>query len=247
MPPGGSDLHSPLGPFLAYDVREVRHSALRPALVVPGPLLLVPQAGVAHQQAGAVLPSREDAHAVREGFHSVDVDVGELRRFHGGMKGKDARLHPPGTGHVGDGQGAGDVAHGAVQPELAHHQTMAEPGEHPLPGSGYDADGYRQIIAAPALVQVGGGEVYDYLAARDMVLEGLQGGNGPEEALLDGRVGQSDEVDADAGHHVDLDCDGYRIYAYAFRTDDVYKHTENCFPRIWPAKRYIISKKMFLV
>ena len=38
-----------------------------------------------------------------------------------------------------------------------------------------------------------------------------------------------------------------RIYAYAFRTDDVYKHTENCFPRIWPAKRYIISKKMFLI
>ena len=86
-------------------------------------------------------------------------------------------------------------------------------------------------------MQVRRGEVDDYLTAGDMVLQGLKGGDGPQEAFLDGGVRQADQMDPDTGDHVHLHGDGDCVYADALRSDDVYKHVEKCFSLIWPAKR----------
>ena len=73
-------------------------------------------------------------------------------------------------------------------------------------------------------MQVRGREIDDYLAPRNPVSERLKGGDRPEKTLLDGGIGQSDEVDPYAEDHVHFDGDGYCIDPDALGSCDIYKH-----------------------
>ena len=88
------------------------------------------------------------------------------------------------------------------------------PGEHrPLERPGVDAlhrgenpHGDGQVEARALLAQVGGGKAHDHLAARHPLARVLEGGADALLALLDGVVGQADQVETQpAARNVDLD------------------------------------------
>ena len=64
-------------------------------------------------------------------------------------------------------------------------------------------------------MEIGGGQIDDNFPSRDAESLGLQGGDKAEQALLDGGVRQSDEVDADPAADLDLYQNGHRFDADA--------------------------------
>ena len=65
-------------------------------------------------------------------------------------------------------------------------------------------------------------EIDDYLPARDVESEGLQGSYRTEEALFDGHVDHADKMDPYSLGYVNFDGDRYRLYADAFGGDDIH-------------------------
>lgn len=79
-----------------------------------------------------------------------------------------------------------------------------------------------------------------------MVAQRLQGGYDAEQALLDGRVGQADEVDPDAAADVHLDGHGNGIDADAFRAVDLFKHIDLFYAKFGKALRHDRKKHIFV-
>ena len=137
---------------------------------MPRPLHFPPRAGIPNKQFPALFLTGKDANAVSERFYPINGDIGELSRLKGGMQGKDAGFHAPGTGHVDDRERSRDVTYRSIEAQLPHHEICPEVGKDALPGSGDDAQRDGQVIAASALVQVRGREIDDYLAPWNPVL-----------------------------------------------------------------------------
>ena len=85
-----------------------------------------------------------------QSLHRIDlhaVHQGGLRRIHAGHKDAAPAVLPR---QVRQRQHAADVAHGAVQTQLAHDECVVQVGEQ-LPRRGEDADGDGQVIGGPTL------------------------------------------------------------------------------------------------
>ena len=81
-------------------------------------------------------------------------------------------------------------------------------------------------------MHVGGREVYDDLLSRNPETEGLEGGDGPEQALLDRHVRKADQVDAYSRSYVDFHRNRHGFDADAFRRMDVYQHGASLLDRL---------------
>ena len=159
---------------------------------------------------------RQDFQHVVDRLDAEDLRVAAVGRFQGGTERQDAA--PPAGGHrqFRDRQGAGDLAHAPVQPQLPEDEVIAQAAELALPRGLDDAEGDREVIAAAALVEVGRGQVDDDFPAGDVKPLGLEGGDETEQAFLDGRIGQSHEVDAHAAADFNFYQNGNRLDADAF-------------------------------
>ena len=224
VPAGGGDLDAAFGAFLADDVGEV-HPGEGVWRSHPRAMDLAIARRVPDQQVAAVLAPLQDAHDRVQPVHAIDLHVLELSGLQGRIDGQDDALETRLPGHLGDGERARDRADAPVQAELAHQDEMARARQLALPGSGDDADGDRQVIAAAVLAQVRGREVDDDPLARNLESQGLQGRGRAQETLLDGRVGQSDQVDPDPPVDVDLDRHFDGVDPDAFRTVNVCQHS----------------------
>ena len=90
-----------------------------------------------------------------------------------------------------------------------------------MPGSRNYAHGYREVVSAPAFMDVGRGQVYHDFLSRDAEPAALEGCYGPEEAFLHGSVGEAHQMDADP--QGDVYFHGYRnrLDTYAFCAVDI--------------------------
>ena len=221
---GGGDLDAALGAFLADDVGEI-HPGAGARRGHPRAVDLAVAHRVPDQEVVAVLAPLQDAHDIVEPLHAIDLHVLEFRRLQGGIQGQDDPLVAGLAGHLGDGERPRHRPDAPVQAELSHQQEMPGARQFPLPGSGDDADGDRQVVAAAVLAQVGGGQVDDDPLAGNPESQRLQRRGRAQEALLDGRVGQSDQVDPDPPVDVDLHRHFDGVDPDAFRTVNVCQHS----------------------
>ena len=221
---GGGDLDAALGALLADDVREV-HPGEGARRRHPRSVHLAVARRVPDQQVVAVFAPLQDAHDRIQPVHAIDLHVLEFSGLQGRIDGQDDALEARLPGHLGDGERARDRADAPVQPELAHQDEMARARQLALRGGGDDADGDRQVVAAAVLAQVRGREVDDDPFAGNLESQGLQGRGRAQEALLDGRVGQPDQVDPDPPVDVDLDRHFDGVDPDAFRTVNVCQHS----------------------
>ena len=162
----------------------------------------------------------------------LDTEYREVIAF-GGLKGGTERQDASGysqTGHqVGERQSTLNLPHGAIQAELAHNQVFVKSRETLLLGSRKDADGDRQVIAAAVLPHIGRGQIDHDLLSRNPETQRLKGGDCPQKAFLDRRVGQADQMYSYSLCDVHLHGDGDCLDADALRPKNVYQHSLKSF------------------
>ena len=121
--------------------------------------------------------------------YAIDPDAAQLDRFAGRSLRKDATIQAQLLSQLGHRKGARDLPQATVQAEFAHDQVAVQIRQAGLLGSGNDAQGDGQIIAAALFVQVGRRQVDDNLFARHPEAFGMQGRYGAQETFLDSSVG----------------------------------------------------------
>ena len=162
-------------------------------------------------------------------FHDVNRLLERAHAVHGLPAGVCGFLRAPLRGDEGGfpcGYGrcrcAGDGTYGPVESEFAEHGEAPYVFEFLLARSCEYRERYGQVVSGPFLREFRRSEVDDYLPAGEAVPVGLQGGDGAEQRLLHGGVGEADEVYADAGvEHLGLYGDGGGF-------DAVYLHGVDC-------------------
>ena len=152
----------------------------------------------------------EELHHLREIVHAIDIQVVDHCRLHRIGARQDKAVQLQFAGQNRHGQRALDGPQTAVQRQFAHEHIAVQPlGRNLLVGS-HDADGQRQVIGRPFLLDVGGRHVHHHLFAREFVSRLLDGAAHTFGALLDGRVGQADDQEPrpPIDRHLNLDPDG---------------------------------------
>ena len=189
--------------FLAFDIFEI--DRIDPLLAgIEAQRILVARDGLPLAQVGG--QRRKRAHGI-----NVDpLDQGRLRRVAG--RHKEPLVSPLG-GHARHRQDAVDVAHAAIQAELAQNQRVVHVAKD-LVGGGQDAHGDGQVVGRPLLAQVGRGEVDGEAVRR--VIEPAVGKRGahPFATLAYGNIGQADQRHLfQAAGNIHLDVNGLGIEA----------------------------------
>ena len=216
--PGHRDLGSALGGLLPYYLREIHIVRFGPGFL-PGLVHLT----VPYQQVFPILPLQY-GNRLFQVVHPVYFGGTVFHGLQGRHRGKYAAVQAQGNGHFGVGQGPRHRTDGCIQAKFAHHQEMPQPRQLPLPRRGYDAQGYGQVVAAAALVQVGRGKVYHYLLPGDMEIPRLKGGHGAQQAFLHRRVRQPHQMYADSAVYLDLHFHRDGIYPDTLRSNNIYQH-----------------------
>ena len=103
------------------------------------------------------------------------------------------------------GQRPADRAERSVQRQLTHDHVALEGLCWDLPIGGEDAEGQRQIIGRALLPKVGRAHVDHEALAGELIAAGLDGGDDAVLTLLDGGIGEPDELEVAAGRAVDFD------------------------------------------
>ena len=219
---GGGNLQPPFGGALADYIGKIHRGGTgrvgtRKADVC-GALLhrKVPQ--------GPGVPVQQVQH-LGERAYGVHVDRGRIGRLQGRCLRQDTTPQAAVDGQLGHRQGSAHRPHPSVQAELPHNEVVPQGLEPPLPRRGYYPHGDGKVVAAAFFLHIGGSQVDNYLAARNMESAGLQGRYRTEETLLYGGIGKAYEVYSYAVRDFHLHHYREGLDAYAFCTVNLNEHT----------------------
>ena len=156
--------------------------------------------------------------------HGEDVDALDQRGFGRVAGGDEEAAEAQPVRHARHGQHAVDVAHAAIQAQLAQQERVVQLGGHLARGR-QDAQGNGQVVGRAFLAQVGRRQVDGETVLRIEEAAVGDGGAHALTALAHGGVGQADErhLFKTAGN-VDLDMDGLGIQPDHGTTVDLGKH-----------------------
>jgi hypothetical protein len=144
--------------------------------------------GPAHHLRALEVVGELDERAGRQ-----DLDVGARPGGFGAAGGGADQPVPPAVRRDRGRQDPGDGGDRAVEGELAEHREAREGVARDRPDRRHDADRDRQVVMAPLLGQVGGGEIDGDALHRDREARGDQGGAHPLARFGHRLVGQADE------------------------------------------------------
>ena len=227
VPPGRSDFHAPLGPFLAQDVGKVH--VLRPLGALPfQPQGLPVAGGVPDQEVRRIILLSQDTKHVVESLHSIYQRLVKVHCFQGRPFRQDDPLVAGTDGKFHHRQGSGYVTDASVQTQFAHNEVFLQPRQFFLPRGGNDSQGDGQVIPAALLVQIRRCQVDDNLLPRDSESLRLQGRHRPQQALFHGRIGQSHQMDSDSERDIHLHRDRNRLDSDTLRSMYIDQHTHFC-------------------
>ena len=159
--------------------------------------------------------------------HPVDPYAVDFGCLGCGLQRKDYASEAVPRRKLGVYERSRDVPHASVESQFSHYEVAAGVREYLLARCRDYPYGYGQVVAAAVLLHVRRREVYDYLPARNPEARRHQRGRGAQEAFLDGRVGEPDQVDSHPAVDVDLDGDFHRVYSYALCSFDMCEHLDN--------------------
>ena len=199
MAPGRGDLQAALDLLLTPDLGQVDPRA-RAVGLERG---LVGDVGAQGRAAVQV------AEQVAEAADRQDLHAADQRRLARVILRDEGAAHPTLTGERDHREDTVEVAHRAVEAELADdHRIVEARAGIELAGGQEDAEGDRQVVGGAALAQVGRGEVDGDVAVGEAGAGIAQGGAHALLRLLDGGVRQPDNEHAGlARADVDLDLD----------------------------------------
>ena len=134
VPACGCYFEPPLGPFLAYDIREIRNLGCS-RLLLPGGIAdkLVVEPCIPDQKIAAVLLLLEDTEDVGECLHPEYREPAALGR----LQGRPDRQDAPNPSHAGsevrERKGPRHFPDRSIQTQLPHYQVFPYPGQLLLP------------------------------------------------------------------------------------------------------------------
>ena len=221
MLPRAGNFHPALGPLLPNDIGKIHIAPGRAGRCFQ---FLPVQLRIPDEKVRRVFFLLQDAEYVVQRAHTEEVHAGVVHSLERRLLGQDAAAEPLPDGQFHHGKRAVHGADTAVQSQFSHDQVFVQRPQIPLGRCSNNAQGNGEVVAAALLVEVGRGQVNDYLLAGNVEPPGLQRRHRAQEAFLDGGIGKTDQMDSHAKRDVHFHSYGNGVYSHAFGAMNVYEH-----------------------